>query len=382
MSAYFGDGDLSRSSYDDLFDLMSGGAEDPARSESAYRAWDEFWRRRGGYVVRKAGSIWARLATPINRADLLAFVIISLMQEASSDCQPCRGAEPGKELKSINDWIKLSICGSLLKLADDNQLIAQIKCKDAGAAEMKLAWKSLWEIQTRHEVNLAAYCRSLVRGKFDAGVAHDLTQNTFLKVLDNAGTYDCGGLAGREELSARTQAWLRGMARNLCRDIWREHKRRREINLTRDEALGAIESEDEAWVETPAACETGAGDNAGGDSSQLQSLHYECMRQALDNVRLTDRERDVFEISKRTYFATEPERCQALRELEQRHDITKGNRRKILSRVIVKHENHISARCGACRQIILEERRKELEERPRKQERNKSAEDGAADEAA
>jgi DNA-directed RNA polymerase specialized sigma24 family protein len=381
MSAYFDD-DLSRSSYDELRTLMARWAEGPTQLEGADRAWDEFWRRRGEYVVRKAGSIWARLATPVNMAELLAFVIMSLRQEAGSDRQSCQRAEPGKELKSINDWIKLSICGSLLRWADDSQLIAQIKCKDAGAAEMKLALKALWEIQTRHEVNLAAYCRSLVRNKFDAGVAHDLTQNTFLRVLDKAGTYDCGGLANREELSGRTQAWLQGVARNLCRDIWREHKRRREINLTRREALEAIESEDKAWVETHAAGETGAGENAGGDASQLQALHYECMQQALDNVRLTERERDVFEVSKRTYFANERERRQALRELELRRNIKKGNRRKILSRVIAKHEDYVAARCGACRQIILEERRKELEESRRKQERKKAAADGAADEAA
>ena len=142
----------------------------------------------------------------------------------------------------------------------DEELLAEFQQGDAGAFERLLR---------RHRRPLYTF---LVRMLGDRAKAEDLAQETFLRIVKGAATW---------EHRARFQTWLDTIARNLCVDQSRRERFRRADSLDAQDG-----EEGRPMVETVAA--DTAGPDRGAESARMRPLLEEAL------LSLPAEQREVF----------------------------------------------------------------------------------------
>lgn len=148
---------------------------------------------------------------------------------------------------------------------NDEELLAAFQQGDAGAFERLLR---------RHRGPLYTF---LVRMLGDKERAEDLAQETFLRIVKGAATW---------EQRAKFQTWLYTIARNLCVDQSRRDKFRRTDSL--DETQGGPGAEEEGAPLVDQVAGTGPGPDRAAESARLRPV----LQRAL--LGLPAEQREVF----------------------------------------------------------------------------------------
>jgi RNA polymerase sigma-70 factor, ECF subfamily len=126
----------------------------------------------------------------------------------------------------------------------------------------------------RHETPIYNFVFRQLR---ERSVAEDITQDAFMRVVQNAGEF---------KHEARFSTWLYAIARNLCIDHLRKAKHRRHPSL--DQPVGSDENDARRVGDSVAAQHP----SANAERSAMSAEVAKCIEQAVDS--LPDDQREVF----------------------------------------------------------------------------------------
>lgn len=316
---------------------------------------DEPFRRHRNYVKWVCRRICASVLNR-ERIEKLIQDVLRKIYENTYIFTGSEATEHNELSPRRREWIDSFLCSSMSKELDDKNLLDLMAMRDKSPTAKIAADKAHDWFYERHKKTLmTVICKSWKNSIGEAEI-EEIVQEVFLKAYLKAGEFKAKeeNIGNYEKLYWQAHTWLCWIARNPI-NLIRDEKgieinvgdlpenSDEKVDITEGEKLERIAKTAERLVDIMEKLEQSIYGNDEKSKTELEmekdelisSERIAIIKKCADEV-LSERERDIFFTTIEWYCDEEERRRKAMKELEDRRDVTPENRRQIFKRSCAK----------------------------------------------